>query len=149
MMNKKAGTLGGVFLTLLLVMGLFFGMFGFIAENYDNAGITEDSGFLTMNDSLVEYQENISANIAEIQDTAQSINEADGNIIQVAWNGLTGIGPTIRVFFSTVNIATGMWQSLIPGLNFIPTWVVMLVQLGIVISIILLILGALKGESKT
>ena len=150
MMTKKAAaTLGGVFISLLLVFGLFFGLFGFLSSNYESANVAEDTGLLNMNESLSTWQDNLSSNIDEIEVAARGINEADASIFQVAWNGLTGLATTIRVFFNVINIATGVWQTLVPGLNFVPTWVIVLVELGLVIWIILLIIGAFKGEAKT
>lgn len=147
-MIKKNASFMGLFVTIILAVILFFGLFGYVSNNYSNAGVTDTMG-AGINNSISYYNNNLTSQVTEVKDKTNSITEADGNLIQVAWNGLTGIGPAIKLFFGTITIAVGFWNSLIPALTFLPTWFRTLVESLITITIVLLILGALKGESKT
>lgn len=149
MMNKKAATLGGVFMTIILVMGLFFGLFGYLVNSYDDAGIETDSDYLALNDSITYWQTNLTTNVNDIEDSASQISEADANVFQVAWNGLTGLASTIQLFFGLIAVSIGLSQALLPQLNFLPFWVIPLTRVAITIIIVLVIIGAFKGESKT
>lgn len=147
-MIKKNASFQGLFVTIILSIILFFALFGYVSNNYANSGVTDTVGS-GINNSIYYYNKNLTNNINDLRDSTEAISEADGNLIQIAWNGLTGIGTTIKVFFGTIIIATGLWNAVFPALSFLPIWFKLLVEALITVSIVLLILGAFKGESKT
>jgi len=149
MMNKKGGTLAGVFSSLLLIMALSFGLSGYISYNYESANITEQIGYNESNTKLQLAEDNLNNKIEEIKNSTSKISAADSNVALVAWNGLVGIGQTIILFIGLIDISQSVWSALVPGLSFLPDWVQLLIEMGVVIWIILIIIGALKGESKT
>ncbi|RKX66171.1 MAG: hypothetical protein DRP42_03705 [Tenericutes bacterium] len=148
-MNKKGGTFGGAVITILLVMALFYGTFDYISANYESANVTNVVGYNQSHADLEESQANLNENIESIKTSAQGIAEADGNALSIAWNGLTGIAGTLRLFISVIDVAVDVWNALLPGLSFLPTWVKLLIEMAIIIWIVLIIIGAFKGESKT
>ena len=87
--------------------------------------------------------------IEEIKIRAKKINEAEGGAAFIAWNGLTGLAYAIQALFGVTDIGIIVWNALLPGLGFLPTWVILLTEMGIIITIILVIIGAFKGEAKT
>ena len=149
-MNKNGGgTITGVFITLLVVMGMFYGMFDYISSNYDDVGIVDELGYNQSYADIQESQASLNGNIENIKSSAQDIAEADSNIALIAWNGLTGLASTIRAMFDVIDLAVNVWNALLPGLTFFPTWVKILVEMAIIISIVLVLVGKFSGEAKT
>lgn len=148
-MNKKGGTLGGVFVALVLTIGLFFGMYDYIAVNYESANITDNLNYSESYQELQIAETELNDSIEEIKVSAKNIAEADGSALTIAWNGLTGLAATIGIFFDIIPISLSVWNAMFPALGFLPSWVKLLAEMIIVIWIILIIVGALKGEAKT
>ena len=149
MINKKGGTFGGAVIAIILVMGLFYGSYNYINANYEDANITNELGYNQSYADLQESQIDLNNNIEDIKISAQAISEADGNIVSVAWNGLTGLASTLRLFLSVIDVAVNVWNALLPGLAFLPMWTKILVEMALIIWIVLIIIGAFKGEAKT
>lgn len=150
MMNRKgASTITEVIISLLVVMALFYGTFDYVITNYESANITDELGYNQSYADLQDAQDDLSDNIEDIKFAAQDISEADGRIVTVAWNGLTGIASTMRLTLSIIDVAVSVWNALLPGLAFLPTWVKLLMEMAIIITIVLIIVGAFKGEAKT
>ena len=149
MMNKKAsGTMTTAVITTLLVMALFFGMFEYVDSNYDNSDIIIPLNYSDSYDDLETARVELDGDIGEVKDSVQGITEADGNLVSVAWNGLTGLASTIRLFVGIVDVGISTFNAIVPGLSFLPSWAKLLIEMAIIISIILLVLGAFKGETK-
>ena len=150
MMNKKAvGSITGVFLSILVTLALFYAGYNYINNNYEQAGVTDELGYNQSYADLQTSQDNLDDNIGDIQEAARGIAEANSNVFLVAWNGLTGLAYTIRFFFDIIPLTLNVFEAIIPALAFLPTWVESLITMGIIITIILLIIGAFKGETKT
>lgn len=148
-MNKRGGTFGGAVIAIILVMALFYGTFDYISYNYESANITDELGYNQSYADLQDSQASLNTNIEDIKTSAQAISEADGNVVSVAWNGLTGLASTLRLFLSIIDVAVDVWNAILPGLSFLPTWVKILIEMAIIIWIVLIIIGAFKGETKT
>lgn len=142
-------TMTSLVITIILVMALFFGTYEFITTNYEQSNITIPLNQSGAYDDLVTSQNDLNDDIEDIKGKAQNISEADGFDIQVAWNGLSGIAATVRVFFGILSVGINTFNAIIPILSFIPDWSKILIEMAIVIVIIFIALGALKGESKT
>jgi len=149
MINKKAAaTMTGVFLTILVTMGLFYGMYTYVNNNYIEAGITDTSGYNQSYADLQTSQFNLNTSVLELQEKGQKIAEADAGILYIAWTGLTGLAKAITVFFDVISVGINVFDAIIPSLSFLPPWVKTLVSIGLVITIVLLIIAAFKGENK-
>jgi len=150
MMSKKAAsTMTGVFITILLTMALFYAGYNYINSNYVESGVTDTLGYNQSYADLQTAQDNLTTNIEEVKESGILIAEADGDVLQIAWNGLTGLAATITIFFGVIDIGLNVFDALAPALAFLPIWVKTLINMGIIITIALLILGAFKGETKT
>ncbi|KKN69373.1 hypothetical protein LCGC14_0442330 [marine sediment metagenome] len=150
MMNKKGGgTVTGLIISLLVVMALFYGGFNYISFNYESANITDTLGYNQSYSDLQDAQDGLETNIGDIKTSVQGIAEADGNIVAVAWNGLTGLASTLRLFITIIDVGVSVWNAIFPALAFLPQWVKVLMELAIIITIVLIIVGAFKGEAKT
>ncbi len=148
-MNKKGSTMTTIFVGVAIVMALFFGLFGYANYNYDSANITVPTDYYGSNTTLTELQTNLSTNIENIKGAAANISQADAGIAFVAWNGLKGIGSTIKLFLGIIDIGVAVWNALLPALSFLPVWSKILFEMVLVIWIVLIVIGAFKGESKT
>lgn len=149
-MNKRgAGTITTLIITILTVMALFYGGFNYIAANYESANITDQLEYSESYEALQASQANLETNVDDIKTAAQNIAEADGNLIGVAWNGLTGIAATIRLFIGLIGTGVDVWNAIFPALAFLPTWIKVLLEIAVIATIVLLVIGAFKGESKT
>ena len=151
MIKNKRGTMTmtGLILTIILVMGLFYGTFNYVSSNYESADITVPLNYTDSYGDLQTAQDDLDTNIEDIKGAAQAISEADGNVVFVAWNGLTGLAYTLRLFLGVIDIGVATWNAILPGLGFLPPWVKILAEMAIIITIVLVIVGAFKGESKT
>jgi len=150
MMNKKATTtMTSVFITILITMGLFYGMYTYVNNNYVESGVTDTIGYNQSFADLETSQDDLNDSVTNLQKKGELIAEADGDVLQIAWNGLTGLASTINVFFKVIDVGLNVFDAIIPALAFLPVWVKTLVNLGIIITIVLLVIGAFKGETKS
>jgi len=149
MMNKKGATMSTVFFTVIITIALFFAGYNYININYEQAGVEDTLGYNKSYADINVSQQSLSDGIDDIQESAQGIGEANANVLLIAWNGLTGLAATITVFFDIIMISSNVFQSIFPALAFLPPWVNILATMGIIIWILLIIIGAFKGETKT
>lgn len=150
MMNKKASTsMTGLIISLLVVMALFYGGFDYISSNYESANITDQLGYNESYADLQEAQAGLETSVDNIKTAAQGISEADANVVLVAWNGLTGLAYTLRLFIDVIDVGVSVWNAIFPALSFLPNWIKVLMEIAIIITIVLIIVGAFKGENRT
>ena len=142
-------TITNVFVSILLVMALFYGMYAFVDDAYTDSGITDPLNYSDSYADLQVRQTQLDQNVDDIKTKVDNIAEADANIFLVAWNGLTGLAATIRLFTNVIGIAVGVFDAIFPALAFVPPYIKVLIEIGLIATIVLLIVGAFKGEGKT
>ena len=74
--------------------------------------------------------------------------EADSTL-QVAWNGIKGLGSSLMLTISFVTTSVSVWSSLAGPLDIFPTWVLGLALIGITSFMVFLIFRILKGEPQS
>ena len=139
----------GVFIAIILTMALFYGGYNYINANYTNANVTIPLGY---NQSFADVEASeieLNASVSAIKTSVQEIAEADGNLVTVAWNGLTGVAATLRLFVNVIDVGIKVFNAMVPGLSFLPGWAKVLTEMAIIITIIMITLGAFKGEAKS
>ncbi len=141
--------MGGVIMSVLMVMVIFYGAFNYISDNYISSGITIPGNYSNSYTDLQAAQDSLNTSTEGIKNATRGIAEADGNILTIAWNGLTGLASTLRLFIGIIDISLATWDAILPGLSFLPGWLKLLTELAIIITIILVIIGLFKGENKT
>ena len=150
MVNKKirkSAGLTGVVITLLLVMGFFSGMFLYWEWNAEDAGLSVDSKYNDTYQNLSEAQEGLSDNVDEIKENYEDVKEAD-NAFQVAWNGLKGLGNTMKLPISFLTSSLATYTAFETSLDsIIPDWVKNIIIIGITAGIVFLVLAILRGRS--
>ena len=148
MSKKAASTMTGVFLTILLTMALFYAGYNYINSNYVESGVTDTLGYNQSYADLQTSQGELNSSITDLQNAGRGIAEADANVLLIAWNGLTGLAATLNIFFDVIDVGLNVFDAVVPALAFLPIWVKTLINMGLIITIVLLIIGAFKGETK-
>ena len=145
--RKNSFTLTSLVVMLVLVIGLFIGMFNWWNENAGSAEINIDSKYSDTKLNLTATQTSLENNVNDIKDNLNNIKEAD-NTFQVAWNGLKGLGNTLKLPISLITTGIETYTTLELSLDYIPNWVKALTLIGITAIIVFLILSILKGDPK-
>ena len=146
--NKRGTfTLIGLVVSLLIVIGIFLGCYLYLDFNVDSAGLTMDSKYSEMYSNLTASQEDLETNVQAIKGNLENVTQSEETWQQV-WNGLKGLGNTLKLPITFVNTALSVWDSLITGTDIVPGWVIPLVFTGILAAIVFLVLSILKGEPK-
>jgi hypothetical protein len=150
MIKKSAGTLVGLIVILLIVMGMFFLGFSYLKTQTDASGVSIPSRFVTTFSELNKSQTIIDNNVNAIETNISKITEAP-SIYSVAVNGFKSLGNTLKLTFSfigaSVDVTSGIAGSIMPE-SYIPPIVKVLVIIGITTFAVLLVLAILKGDQK-
>jgi len=144
---KKAMSLSGLTMTLIIVMAFFFGMFLYWNQNLSDTGEPMNSKYVEVYTHLNSSMYTLDNNVNAIKSNVQNITEAD-NAYQVAWNGLKGLGNTLKLPISFVSTSIGVFTAITAPVDFLPTWVIALFFIGATALIIFLVLSILKGDPK-
>lgn len=145
-MNSKGEfNLLGVVFTLLIVMGMFFGMFLYLNQKANEGNVAIDSKYNTTFTDLQEVQGELDDNVNDIKNNLDQIREAE-NPLTFAWNGMLGLGSTLKLSVNFVTNAVATVTAIIIPLDFIPIQVKVLFLIGVIAGIVILVLSILKGE---
>lgn len=143
--RNSAGTLTGTIMVLLIVMGIFFGCYFYVSENINSAGLTMESKYTSAYGNLSAAQTDLDTNVESIKSNIDAIKESESTM-EAAWNGLKGLGNTLKLPINFVDTALSTYSATIPTLDFLPSWALPLIFIGILSFIIFLVLKILKGE---
>ena len=144
---KKASTLSSMTVTLLLVFAFFTGMYLYWNQNATNVGLTIEGKYVDTYGNLTLAQNDLSTNVEDIKNSLNEIKEADSTF-QVAWNGLKGLGNTLRLPISFVSTSLATYTGLEFALDFVPKWIRTLAFIGIIAIVVFLIASILKGDPR-
>ncbi len=146
--KKSQNSLGGIFLSLILVLGFFFLMYGWISSNATESGRVIDATYNDTFNRLAVQQGNLSDTVTGLRDSATQVTEA-GTDFGVALNGLKGLLNVFKIPFNLISIGVESLHLLTNPLSgVIPQIVITLIELGIIVLIILIIIAIFKGDSK-
>ena len=144
---KKASSLTGLVISLLIIIGIFIGGFNYYASVAENAGVSIDPTHNESAQMLSAAQANLSENIDAIETNLQSVSEADSTW-EVAWNGLKGLGNTLKLPLNFVVRSRDIWSALKLSLTGVPNWIILLLEIGTAAFIVFLVVSLLKGEPR-
>lgn len=145
--RKSATSATGLVLTLLFVMGLFYGGFYYISYNFQSASIPLDQKYQNMTDRVAQSQVDLENNANRISSAVQNISQAPSNLPFVAYYGLVGIAAAISSLWGLLDTTLNMWTALIPGLGFLPQWVAGLVLTGILLTVVFILFRIFTGRT--
>jgi len=146
--KSQGGTITGIVLSIIFVIGIFSGMYLYFNDQTTRGGVTLDSKYNDTYNKLDSAQATLDNNINNIQTNMEDIREAD-NTYQTAWNGLKGLGNVLTLPLSFTSSAVDTVGAMILPLGFVPEKTRNLIIMGIIAVVILIILANLKGEPKT
>ena len=145
--KKSSLTLTELIFSLIIVFGIFSVMFTYLQTNADEAGVVLDPKYNETNTRLEIQQQDLKDNVDAIKENVNDIKEAD-TPYQVAWNGLKGLGNTLKLPVNFVSTSIDTASAIMIPLDIIPQKIKNLIFIGIVALVIFLILAILKGDPK-
>lgn len=144
--NKRGGgTLLGIVVGLIFVIGIFIGMFSFFSGQLEDNSATIDSKYNTTYNQLLEVQEEIEGDQQTILTSIDNIREADEGYL-AAWNGFKALGATLLLPISFIGHTIDTANALIISTDIIPGWIQSLLIVGLIFFVMFVILSLLKGE---
>ena len=146
-MIKKNATLTEVVLGMLLVIGIFVGLFLWYKVNIESAGVTLDptqSAAYTNINKQINSTESVVNNIV---DAANNVTETS-SLYVVAIYGIKGLIEVVKLPLKFLAIAKESFLSFITMLE-LPSWIVTIISIAIIVVIVLIVIGIWKGEPKT
>lgn len=144
--NKKGGgTLLGIVISIIFVIGIFIGMFSFFSEQLEDNSETIDTKYNETYTRLLEVQGNIDEDKDSILTSIDNIREAD-ETYQAAWNGFKALGATLLLPISFIGHSIDTTQAILISTDIIPGWIQALLVIGLVFLVMFIILSLLKGE---
>jgi|TARA_R110000744_G_scaffold270384_1_gene383581 hypothetical protein len=143
--RKSQNTMTGLVITLLIVIAFFTGTYQFLIQNVDDVGGNPDPIYNSTYGNISQAQNEISDNVNAITDNFKNITEAD-SAFSVAWNGLKGLGNTLKLPFNFLNSANTTLNAIFIPLGILPPWVFNIIKIGLAAFMIFLGLKILKGE---
>jgi hypothetical protein len=145
---RKSATMTDIVLSLILLIGMFTGMFLWLNSNIEDSGVTMDAKYTdAFNQLNGSTQTGLYNNINSIKNAIENIGEADSTW-QVAWNGFKALGETLKLPISFLSSAIGAMNIGFISLDFIPEWVKALAGMAITVFIVFILLSILKGDPK-
>ena len=144
--NSEMG-IGSLVISILIVIGFFLASYNYLLSNAADAGISIDSKYNSTYTNLTKEQEKIEIQSDKLQEHIEDISEADSTF-QIAWNGLKGVGQTIKLTIYFITSAIGVWTATTFSISFIPPWALSIILVGITIFVVFIILRVfLQGKT--
>jgi len=146
-MKKGTLTLTGLVMIIILTIGMFSVGFLYLSKQAELSGVTIDTKYNDTYNRLEDSQDDLDDNIQSIKTNVEGIKEAE-TAYQVAWNGLKGLGNTLKLLINFVSTAIDTASAMLIPLDIVPPRIKSLILLGLIAGIVFLILAILKGEPK-
>jgi len=143
--RKSQNTMTGLVISLLIVIAFFIGSYQFLIQNVDDVGGSPDPIYNSTYGNISQAQDEINDNVNTITDNFKNITEAD-SAFSVAWNGLKGLGNTLKLPFNFINSANTTLNAIFIPLGILPPWVFNIIKIALSAFMIFLGLKILKGE---
>lgn len=140
-------TLTEITLCIILGLSLFMGMYLWFVWNANESGVSIEPRYSSIYTNLNSTEDSLESSLNEIKDTANDLEEPD-SYLAVAFGGLRGLLALLILPFKIFNAAISSFFIITTGIE-IPTWAYVGLYLTIFTIIVLVIVGLIKGESKT
>ncbi len=144
--NKKgASSLMGIVFTLIIVMGMFSGMYIFYTDQLSQSDQVLDSKYNQTYQNLLIVQNNLSERVNEIKETADDVEEAD-NTFLAAINGFKGAGQAILLLLGFTSDSIDTTQALLLSTDVIPSWLQALIVIALITFVIFIVIDVVIGR---
>jgi hypothetical protein len=121
MKQRKQAALSTIITAMLIGIGIYFGMFLYWQGMSAQADKNMSSEYQEIYDKLEESKERIDAEQVKLETAIQDVSEADSTW-QVAWNGLKGLGTTLKSLVAFVDITHDSTTVLQTEKQMFPQW---------------------------
>lgn len=146
--KKSESSLFSLIVSMLLVIGVFVGLFMWINTNAEKQGVTMDSKYNTTYTTFQNASDDIESSVNDITSKAKEIREAD-NLAQVAWNGLRGLGSLLLLPLDFIDSGQTLLDASTTQISgIIPSWTITLLRIAIIAFIVLLVVWLLMGGGR-
>jgi len=145
---KSQASVTNLVVILLLVMGIFLGLYGYWIFNINNSGIAIDSIYVETSGNVTEAINDLNKNVQDIQDGYQNIKEAEVGFL-TAWNGMKSLGSTLKLPITFLDTALTVFTRMVWPLqaaDYMSTLLLVLSFIGVGASVLFIALRVLKGE---
>lgn len=146
-MIRKNANLTGVILSVLLVIGVFVGMFLWYKVNMESAGMsidgTQSAAFTNINSKVND----VNTVVTDIIDSANNLTETS-SLYVVAIYGIKGLINLLKMPLKFLAIIKDSFLAFVTMIE-IPKWIVTIISVTIMVIIVLIVIGIMKGEPKT
>ncbi len=144
--NKKgASSLSGLVFTLIIVIGIFSGMYLFYTDQLSQSDQTLDSEYNDTYQRLLIVQENMDTRVNDIKTTADDVKEAD-NTFLAAINGFKGAGQAILLLLGFTSDSIDTTQALLISTEVVPSWLQSLIVIGLIAFVIFIVIDVVIGR---
>lgn len=145
MNNKARASIMGFIVIMLLVIGMFTGVFLYVSDSAQDSGITVDPKYNDTYTKMIETREDIRDRTDEIQNNTLQITEAPVGFL-TALNGFKVLGSTLLLFKGFASNAIDLINLVFLGTDVIPSWAMTLIVSGGIVTVLILFLAWWKGE---
>lgn len=141
-------TFMGLIFSLLLVIGLFTGMYLWIDMNASEQGVSIDSKYNTTYNAYQDATDSIQDNLNDMDSAARNIREADSTY-QVAWNGLKGLGSLLTLPLSAIDSGQTVYDASATQIDgIIPDYYSLIIRILVIFFILLVVIAVMKGDNN-
>jgi len=146
--RKSESTILGLVISLLLVMGLFFGCYLYLSNNYSSASVNVSSEYSETYSRLNTSQNELSSVTDSMKGNFTSVVEAD-SVYQVAINGFKGLGNLLKIPVALIDLSFNTFEAFLDLISVIPGWVIALASIGLTIFVVLLLVRVWSGGTSS
>ena len=145
--RKSAMSLTALLMGILIVIFVFTAMFSWWNINSESASLTIDTKYAETQANLTDAQTDLQTNINDIKVNLDAIREAESGFA-TAWNGLKGLGNTLRLPVTFITTTLKTWTAIDYSLDLVPGYIKTLVLLALTVVVVLIVLSKLMGDTN-
>lgn len=145
--QRNSAGISETMVILIIALAIYMAGFLYVAGNIESSGATVNSTYNETYSNFTETHEQIKNKTEQIRENLAGITEAS-SAIQVAWNGLKGLGNTVKLTLYFIGSGLGIFDQTAGSLDIIPDWAYGLIFTGILLALVFVIFKLfLKGET--
>ena len=147
--KKSETTLASIVFTLLIVMGVFTGMYLWLDANSQDVAVPiTDTIYNETYIRIQEKQTSLDTTMGNFRDSIKDLTEPGANF-GISWNGLLGLLGVFLIPLQFVDMGVETLNVMIaPIALVVPAWLVIILKIGIIAFIVLIIASIFKGDNN-
>lgn len=147
--KKSETTLGSVVFSILIVIGVFTGLYLWLDANSQDVAVPIQDTIYNETYEKIQIKQNALDNtIQNFRDAIKDLTEP-GPSFGISWNGLLGLLGLFLIPLQFIDMSVETLNILIaPIALVIPIWVITIIKIGIIAFIILILASIFKGSDN-